>query len=328
MESEKPLVTVITGYYNRKEGLRESIQSVLNQTYKNIEFIVFDDKSSDGTYELLSEFNDPRLKLIRHEQNIGFTAGMVKAAEMATGKYISVHGAGDISLPERIEKQLDILENKSDVAVVGCLYDNYNIVSGVNEEVRMKANFSRDDVFIKTPISQGGSMYRTEQYREVGGYNPIFKFVQDGELWLKLTCLGSIYVVQELLYKRIVFADGVSFNTRKTIQQSKFSLLARYIHKLSTEERYEVLMKCSIEGIDSVISYNNPSIQKKLFRKFHAVLDVQKTEDLMEFVKYSEGFYNKYYRFMIHGYRFALFRKFWHFAHFTVYKGLKNKIKA
>ena len=322
-----PLVSVITGYYNRKEGLKESIQSVLDQSYKNFEFLVFDDCSNDGTYELLMQFNDPRLKIFRHETNTGFTQGMKDTIGKAKGEYIAVHGAGDISLPDRLEKQVKVLEENADIVVVGCFYNNYNPVSLTEEKVRMKALFTRADVFNKTPISHGGATFRKQQYDAVGGYRAIFKYVQDGELWLRLTTLGNIYAVQEVLYQRNVFADGVSFSTKKTIQQAKYSLLARDINELPADKQQEVIDKCTKEGVDSVLSYKDERIQKILFKKFHSVLDVHDAGKLNEFIENSTGIYKAYYSLVIYGYKFKAIKNLLNFMQYKIYKPAKLNLK-
>src|SRR5690625_1367943 len=114
------LVSIVTVFYNRANYVKASIESLLNQTYENIEIIAIDDGSTDNTLEKLKLFeSDSRFKVISHS-NIGFVRSIKKAIKYSNGEVIAVHGSGDISLPSRIEKQVDILIKKPHIGVVGC----------------------------------------------------------------------------------------------------------------------------------------------------------------------------------------------------------------
>ena len=135
MAESEPLVSVISAYYNREDHVEESIQSLLDQTYENLEIITHvDDGSTDNTLERLRRFDDPRLKIVTHE-NCGLVLSFIKAIEMSSGEYIAIHGSGDLSLPRRIEKQAALLQEKEKVGVVGCYVNNIDTVTG-HEMVR------------------------------------------------------------------------------------------------------------------------------------------------------------------------------------------------
>ncbi|WP_051292679.1 glycosyltransferase family 2 protein [Olivibacter sitiensis] len=208
---EKPLVSIITGYYNRKENLKESIQSVLEQTYPNFEYIVFDDCSTDGTSELIDEFAHPRLRVIKHKRNIGFTKGIIAAIAESKGELIAIHGAGDVSFPERIAKQVDLLEKNPQVGIVGCLLED---VSREGTKIHSPIDGSN-----KSHFTQGEVMYRKSLYYEVGGYNSLFKYGQFTILKLELLKISESAFVNEVLYRRIHFENGVTKNPKKRIEQ-------------------------------------------------------------------------------------------------------------
>ena len=118
---ENPLVSVVSAYYNRQDKVIDSINSLLNQTYKNLEIIVIDDGSTDDTYKVLSSLEDPRLKIIS-QPNQGFVRAIRYAISVSNSEFIAIHGAGDISLPKRIEMQVNLLMGNPDIGVVGCLW--------------------------------------------------------------------------------------------------------------------------------------------------------------------------------------------------------------
>ena len=104
--SVEPLVSIIMSVYNSEDYLKEAIDSILGQTYANLEFIIIDDASTDRSLDIVKSYNDKRILLIKNEVNIGLAASLNKGIEIARGKYIARMDSDDISLPERCEKQV------------------------------------------------------------------------------------------------------------------------------------------------------------------------------------------------------------------------------
>ena len=98
------LVSVIMPAYNVEKYIGEAIQSVLNQTYKNFELIIFDDGSTDKTWEIIQSFNDSRIIAIRHQQNKGVAEARNTALKIAKGKWVALIDSDDVWLSDRLEK--------------------------------------------------------------------------------------------------------------------------------------------------------------------------------------------------------------------------------
>src|SRR6185369_12980087 len=113
-----PLISVVLPVYNGEEYLRESIDSILKQSYSNFEFLILNDGSSDRSEEIIQSYSDPRIKYHKHA-NCGLAATLNKGIELAKGEYIARQDQDDISLPTRLEKQITFLENHSEYAMVG-----------------------------------------------------------------------------------------------------------------------------------------------------------------------------------------------------------------
>lgn len=208
-----PLVSIITCYYNRKDNLEASISSILDQSYPNFEFIIFDDCSTDGTFELLQQFADhPKVKIIRPQMNMGMTKGLVWAISKAKGKYIAIHGAGDVSYRDRIQKQVNILESRPEVGLVGCLIEDVRDGS----EIEIQSPIGEWEGF---RFSHGEVMYRSSLYFLAGGYNTLLKYGQFTMLKNELLKLAEGAYVNEVLYKRIHFSDGVTRNPTRKFSQ-------------------------------------------------------------------------------------------------------------
>lgn len=127
MKSSSPKVSVILPAYNAERFLKESIDSILNQTFPDFELIILNDGSTDKTEEIILSYNDPRIRYIKNEQNLKLIKTLNKGIDLAKGKYIARMDADDISLPERFEKEVAYLESHPDVAVVSCFPYNMNM---------------------------------------------------------------------------------------------------------------------------------------------------------------------------------------------------------
>ena len=109
----KDLISVVMSNYNTEESyLRASIESILNQTYENFEFIIVDDCSTDNSIDVIESYSDKRIKLIKNKENMGLTKSLNVAIKEAKGEFIARMDADDISLPQRFEKQVEFLTYK------------------------------------------------------------------------------------------------------------------------------------------------------------------------------------------------------------------------
>lgn len=115
-----PTVSVILPTYNRADVLGRSIESVLAQTYANLELIVIDDGSTDETDSVLSRFNDSRLIPVRHDRNMGVMRARNTGIEMARGIFVAYQDSDDVWVPHKLEAQMNIFRAEDDVGVVGC----------------------------------------------------------------------------------------------------------------------------------------------------------------------------------------------------------------
>lgn len=118
------MISVIIPSYNRAETIRRSMDSVLNQSYRDIEVIVVDDCSTDGTLDVISGYTDNRLRCVRHKQNCGACAARNTGIEYARGEYIAFQDSDDEWFPDKLEKQIRALET-SDSDIVFCRYVKY-----------------------------------------------------------------------------------------------------------------------------------------------------------------------------------------------------------
>lgn len=203
--NEKIMVSVVMPVYNTEEGmLRESIESILNQTYKNFEFIIVNDASDVETTGVIESYKDERIKHIKNDRNMGITKSLNRGMDIATGKYIARMDSDDISLPQRFELQLQYMEKHPETVVLGSkakiigedtvIFHRY---SEDHEVMRIRLSFRNDGVIHPTAFLRADKI-GTLRYDE-----SILKG-QDYEFWTRCIERGEIKVLpQVLLYYRV-----------------------------------------------------------------------------------------------------------------------------
>ncbi len=115
----KPEISVIMSVYNEEKFLRESIESILSQTFKDFELIIINDCSIDNSLKIIKSYNDKRIKIINNKKNIGVFNSRNKALKIAKGDYIAILDGDDVSLPKRFEIQFNYLENNPHIFLLG-----------------------------------------------------------------------------------------------------------------------------------------------------------------------------------------------------------------
>ncbi|OZC83649.1 hypothetical protein CH254_22205 [Rhodococcus sp. 06-412-2C] len=185
-----PLVTVITAAYNAESTILECIDSVMAQTFQKWELIVVDDASTDRTQDRITDAasRDNRIRPILQSENLGSGAARNLALQLADGKYVAVLDADDISLPTRLERQVSILETRTDLAGVGSQLYEFGDWGGPvlsrwpTAEGKIKERQTKN----KMPIPHPSCMIRTAIAKAVGGYDETCRRSQDYAMFLRM----------------------------------------------------------------------------------------------------------------------------------------------
>ncbi len=215
-------ITVIMSVYNGEKYLREAIDSILGQTFKDFEFLIIDDGSTDSSVEIIRSYTDPRIRLIQNGKNIGLTRSLNKGIKLARGEYIARMDADDISLPERIEKQIEYLDYHPDVGVLGTRFFEIDKNGNVRREIYVplsKRNIERQ-LYTINCFCHSSVMMRRSCIEKVGLYDETIKYAQDYELWLRMIDVCQLENHPELLHKwRYNTRTGIS--VKKSYEQNK-----------------------------------------------------------------------------------------------------------
>lgn len=202
------MISIIMGIYrmaNKESIVRLAINSILVQTYKEFEFIICDDGSDDGTYEMIQNIvkEDNRVILIRNKENKGLAHSLNHCLSIAKGKYIARMDADDISMPDRLEKQIKFLDEHPAYSIVGCnllLINNKGIWGKrILEEKPQKKSF-----LFTSPFCHPAIVMRKEVLDKVNNYKveKITRRAEDYDLFMRIYVNGyKGYNMQEFLYQ-------------------------------------------------------------------------------------------------------------------------------
>lgn len=220
-------ISVVMPVYNGANYIREAVESILNQTFTDFEFIVIDDCSTDRSWEILTKYanQDQRVKLFKNEENLGVTKSLNKGLKLAQGDYIARQDADDVSLPERFEKQVALLELDSEVVLASCN------IEFVDAEGHSLATFRRECdreliawylIFYNYLWGHSQVMFRRKSAMDLGGYCESHHYNEDYELWCRLIKVGSMVILPEVLLQRRKHSRSIS--SEKASEQKNYSL--------------------------------------------------------------------------------------------------------
>lgn len=199
-----PYATVLMPAYNAAPYLKEAIDSILNQTFTDFEFLIFDDGSTDATADILKQYTDPRIRVFHSAENQGLVRQLNRGIDLARGKYIFRMDADDYSLPERFARQIAFMEDHPEIGFSGSWVKTYG-----RDDSLMRCPETHEEVKIGllsgTTLLHNTIVFRTSVLREHGVYyDEEFLFVEDFDLWVRLTDLTRVGNLPEVLaYYRI-----------------------------------------------------------------------------------------------------------------------------
>jgi glycosyltransferase involved in cell wall biosynthesis len=239
------------GVYNGERYLHEAVTSILNQTYKDFEFIIIDDASTDSTNSILSSFNDARIKVIKNQTNLGLTKSLNKGLAQASGKYIARMDADDISDVTRFEKQVEFLDQNENIAMCGT-WKSSTANTGEVSQYPVTHDEIKLALLSHNPFAHPSVMWRKDVFETQGfEYNERYVTSQDYELWSRaIYTIRAANIAEPLLHYRTHGAqitasrqDQQSLNARK-IKLKQLHFL--HLEPNATEERAHL---CVFDGM-------------------------------------------------------------------------------
>jgi glycosyltransferase involved in cell wall biosynthesis len=234
-----PLVSVILPVYNAETYIAEAIESILTQSYKNLELILINDGSTDRSLDIMQSYADIRIQIISRE-NRGLVASLNEGIMKAKGKYIARMDADDISLPKRFEEQVAFLEMYPEVGLCGTAVIIFgDKIKGKIWRLPQSDNRIKSELLFSSALAHPTVMMRRELIEKYGlFYDPAFQHAEDFELWTRFAEYTDIANLPEPLLKYRVLENSVSRAADREVEQ-RYAIMKkipdRYMQKLKIE---------------------------------------------------------------------------------------------
>ena len=247
-----PEISIIMSVYNGEEYLKEAIESVINQTYKNWELIIINDCSTDSTGEILAKFAlaDERIKVQTNDVNLKLPTSLNKAISLSSGKYIARMDADDICLPDRFEKQFKFMEENEDIALSSCRFmtvKNGVYMSG-GAGGRCDDGAIRAMLFVTNPILHPGVIAKAEVMKKFN-YDTMLTCTEDLELWTRMAMENQkMAILQECLLIYRLHNKQITSTTLERQHTEVLKIQNKYYASL-LQEMDDEMQKFYISGI-------------------------------------------------------------------------------
>lgn len=238
MRADSPTVTVLMSVHNAERYVSSSIKSILSQTFRDFEFLIFEDASTDNSLQAIKEICDPRIKLIENSEQMGLSANLNRGLKLARGEYIARMDADDISLVDRLARQVAFMQENPDVGVCGSAAIE---VDDADRTIRVRKVRSGKClerwVWMPSPLIHPTVMFKKKIAQQFS-YDVAFIAAQDYELWLRMYSAGvTIDNVSEILLRYRVHGENAS-SSKRTIQlQASYSAFKKTYPRLALTYR-------------------------------------------------------------------------------------------
>ncbi len=244
-----PLVSCLMNVYNGEKYIREAVDSILNQTFSDFEFIIIDDGSTDQTLQILQSYNDSRIKVFKNGKNLGISESRNRGLKKVSGKYIAPLDADDISLPHRFMTQLNYMENHPEIDVCGSAAEVFGNTSRITEPLP-----THDEIlagFLEScRLLYSSTFIRRQTVLDLNvSFDTGFIFSEDYDFWVRLGLQGAKFVnLKEVLVKYRWHDSNVS--VRHHEQQKLDAIRARkhILNRLNINTQNKEAMHNSLQS--------------------------------------------------------------------------------
>jgi glycosyltransferase involved in cell wall biosynthesis len=304
--NEPALITVLMPVYNAEKYLKEAIESILNQSYTNFEFLIINDGSEDRSEDIILSYRDDRICYFRNEKNSGIVQTLNRGIAFCKGKYIARMDADDISEPTRLKKQLDFMEKNLDYGLIGSqayLIDEKSCITGeliypvafdkILFNLMLHNVFIHPTVFIRTSIFRTFNILFSENY----------KHAEDYKLWTQFGCVTKMLNLEDKLIKYRIHNEQISEKHQTAQIENSNKIIREYLVSVGLNpEFYKVLSVYTTEA-DTLQIIN-------LLEELYKVTKTKKRIYTPYLIKYIEKKW-RYIFLETSKYPFFMLKKFW-----------------
>lgn len=240
-------VSVILPVFNGADYIRQSLDSLLNQTYSDFEIIIIDDCSTDQTAAISQEYADPRIRYYRNDTNSGIVYSLNRAISLADGEYIARMDADDICMPTRLEKQAEYLDNNPSVGLISTWFELFGERKGTiqyeTDPKRIKCK-----LLFSLQLLHPGWMFRRSLVKENGVlYREAYKYAEDWDFLVRASAVTQLSNIPEVLMQYRINPKQISKVFEETQKQIADCVAKQQLCALGvemTEDVFELYRKC------------------------------------------------------------------------------------
>lgn len=242
MTKDKPL-SVVMPVHNAMPHLDAAVRSILDQTFGDFEFVIYDDASIDGSTECLRDWarRDSRIRLLEGERNLGPVGSSTFVVEQSTAPLIARMDADDLCSPDRLDKQFDLLRDNPQAGLVGTLFE----VIDERGRVIRKADtwrLARKAPFV--PFAAHGSiMFRRSVFEQIGGYRAECEFWEDQDLVVRMAQAAEVLVIPSPLYQVRQWTKNTRASSDRERVENAVDLMYRCVARLGQGRSYDDLLR-------------------------------------------------------------------------------------
>lgn len=241
VRSKHPPVSVVMPVHNALPYLDEAIESILGQTFADFEFVILDDASTDGSTQRLREWaaRDERIRLLQVADNLGPAVSSQYVASHACAPIVARMDADDISHPDRLRQQVELLDRNPDVGVVGCLAD---LIDSKGQQVRAPETWRLARRTLLVPFAHGAMMYRKAVFDAAGGYRKECVFWEDLDLVTRMSRISKVLVIPVALYRVRQSNRSTRFVSGHDDLERALDLMYRSVDRVGEGRDYEDIL--------------------------------------------------------------------------------------
>lgn len=263
-----PRVTVLMSVYNGAPYLRESIDSILRQSYQDVQFVIVNDGSRDASGDILASYRDPRLLVIT-QTNQGLAAGLNRGLREAVGEFIARQDQDDVSLPGRLQAQLQWMQRHPRVGVLGTCAELIDASGHSMGAVIQPAHAAilKWHLLFSNPLFHSSVMIRRQALDELGGYStdPARQPPEDYELWSRLALRWELANLPAVWLKNREVIGSMTRNPQRPFHETLVKISLENLRRLNANLEERRLLELR-EFVTGGWSPRNPQILWRLFR--------------------------------------------------------------
>ena len=231
---DAPKVTVLMTVYNGEKYLREAVDSVLGQTLSEFELVVVDDCSTDASAEILRCYQDPRLRVVRNDENVGCYESANIGLRLARARYVARLDSDDISMPNRLEQQYARLENDPDLAICAASFEVIDENGSTKRAIR--ARFGAGQLYyyltFANCLAHSSVCFRRDVVLALGGYNERLRVAGDYDLWHRVSRVAKVVQIDEVLVKWREHSRSITSRDREGQTQTAGATAFNWLEQL------------------------------------------------------------------------------------------------